>query len=381
MKILYVNPNINHHKLPFFNELQILLGNNNVCYATPQKNEQWRTEMGFVTKLKEQDKIFYINNENFQEFENLFFEYDVVLCAIRDYWDLIERRLKANKLTFYFSERWFKEPIGKLRLLHPKILKLVIKFRKINRYSKFYYLAQGDTAAEDFFSCGIGLGKTFRFGYFPPISVKSSVDTCILPKSKIKILWCGRMIPTKRVDLLANAFVRLSQKYNQIYLCLVGKGPCRNKVERILVNGCDSSQYSMIDYVPNNEVRSLMRESDIYVLPSSGWEGWGAVINEAMSESCAIIAGDKVGAAKSMFTDSVGITFNSENVKSLYNALEYLINNPEVIETQKKAGVQLVNNIWSPRVAAERFLSIVDQIKNQDPVNIFDSGPLSMKNK
>ena len=42
MKVLYINPNINHHKLPFYDALRNIYGQDNVIYATPLTHEENR---------------------------------------------------------------------------------------------------------------------------------------------------------------------------------------------------------------------------------------------------------------------------------------------------------------------------------------------------
>lgn len=381
MKVLYVNPNINHHKLPFFHELQKIYGKTEVCYATPVREELWRSQMGFSANISDSDNILYITKDNFKEFEEIFLNSEIVLCAIRDYWKMMRRRLIEDKITFYFSERWFKEPIGRFRLIHPKILNLVFQFRRLSKYSKFFYLAQGKTAAIDFFRCNIAEERTFSFGYFPPSSIQTEARVDILPKDKINILWCGRMISTKRVDLLVRVFINLQKKYDNIHLCLVGNGPCLKKIKDLLYKGCESYKYTLIDYLPNNQVRSLMKAADIYVLPSTGWEGWGAVINEAMSESCAIVAGDRIGAVTSIFNSSTGLSFPSENEQGLYNALVNLIEDPKTLRQQQTGSEKLIKSLWSPKIAAERFQVIISRIKNNQDIGIYQEGPFSLISK
>lgn len=378
MKVLYVNPNINHHKLPFFYELRTIYGHDNVIYATPKIEENWRCAMGFE-KVESETWLLHITKYNFKEFERIFNDADIVLCSVRSYWRLMESRLKKGKLTFYFSERWFKEPIGKKRLLYPPIFNLVRIFRRLTKYDDFYILSQGITAAMDFFSCGIGRGKILSFGYFPPLEINRP-DKCNikLPKNKINILWAGRVITPKRVDLLAKAFAHIAKSNPNIHLTIIGDGPDLKKIERILSNRCTPGSYSHYGFMPNANIRDIMKQSDIYVLPSSGWEGWGAVINEAMAEECAIIGGDRVGAVTSIFDCQFGIKFKSGNLESLIQALEQLINNPELIETQKRKAVELINNLWSPKEAALRFVKVADAITNKQDFGIYSSGPFSI---
>ena len=53
-----------------------------------------------------------------------------------------------------------------------------------------------------------------------------------------------------------------------------------------------------------NEVRKLMREHDVYVLSSNGYEGWGAVVSEALEEGMAVIGTYEAGASATILPES-----------------------------------------------------------------------------
>jgi glycosyltransferase involved in cell wall biosynthesis len=58
------------------------------------------------------------------------------------------------------------------------------------------------------------------------------------------------------------------------------------------------------DAVPITQVRRLMREHDIYVLSSNSYEGWGAVVSEALEEGMKIIGTHEAGASASILPDN-----------------------------------------------------------------------------
>ena len=60
------------------------------------------------------------------------------------------------------------------------------------------------------------------------------------------------------------------------------------------------SNIRFIDFIPNDKVKELMNNADIYIFPSNGYEGWGAVVNEAMQSKCAVVASQETGAARSI---------------------------------------------------------------------------------
>lgn len=375
MKILYIAPNINHHQVPFVEELIKLVGKGNVLYATPMVSEQLRLQMGF--SVYSEPWILNINENRDRVLIELD-EADIVLCSIRDYYPFLLKRLKTEKLTFYFSERWFKSPLGILRLMHPHILRLIFNFKRMSRSKMFYYLSQGYFAAKDFKMVGLCENRILSFGYFPPLTITNENTFIHLPKKRINLLWCGRLLKWKRVDLIIRAYTLICQKYDDVHLTIVGEGPEKSHLVKLIKSNIDNDRITMYGFMSNNVIRSLMSEADIYMLPSNGYEGWGAVINEAMNEKCVIIAADKIGAAQSMIVDGVnGRLFTSGSHKSLAIVMSDLLDNRELMSTMKDKAYHTIIDEWSAKIAAERFLKVCEKILENGDCSLYNSGPLS----
>ena len=372
MTILYMSKVLNHHQFPFVNELAKRFPGQ-VWYATIEYAERRRRKMHFPEF--QADWIFSLEAEQ-QKFRDLFLIAVVVLGHDRDQHELIEKRLERQKLTFYFSERWFKTGYGKFRLLQPHMLHLCHIFKKLSKSKQFFFLAQGELAATDFASLGIFKGKAFSFGYITNAEEHPYKTEVLLPKGKINILWCGRFLPWKRVDKLVRAFINLSQRYINIHLTIVGNGPTRKQIEK-LVQRCPG-QITLHDFLPTDTIRCLMNQADIYVLPSNGGEGWGAVVNEAMAEGCAIIGGDQAGSIKALVKDGVnGLLLRKGSVKEISDKLKNLIEAPETLVQMKKAAKQTAQE-WSPQSVCDRFLHLTQQIQSGKSPYIYHSGPFKI---
>jgi glycosyltransferase involved in cell wall biosynthesis len=72
--------------------------------------------------------------------------------------------------------------------------------------------------------------------------------------------------------------------------------------------------------VPIDEVRKLMREHDVYVLASDAYEGWGAVVNEALEEGMRVIGTFEAGASAAMLPKER--LFHCGDYKALATLLE-----------------------------------------------------------
>ena len=68
------------------------------------------------------------------------------------------------------------------------------------------------------------------------------------------------------------------------------------------------------------EVRKLMREHDVYVFSSNAYEGWGAVVNEALEEGMKVIGTYEAGASATMLP--MARLFHAHDAKALALLLE-----------------------------------------------------------
>ncbi len=109
----------------------------------------------------------------------------------------------------------------------------------------------------------------------------------------LRVLWVGRMLDWKRVDTLVKACISDALK-DKVELHLYGHGPEEEKLKRLAEAGNNVFSH---DFVPVAQVRDLMRAHDVYVLPSDGGEGWGAVVNEALEEGMKVLGTTGAGAS------------------------------------------------------------------------------------
>ncbi|GHV67899.1 hypothetical protein AGMMS49928_06020 [Spirochaetia bacterium] len=378
MKILYVALNINHHQVSFVKEIISIIGEKNFKYATLRDDEKQRAEMGFPV-VHAESWIIDINS-SYHYFIELFEESDIVICSIRKYYKLMYKRVLQNKLTFYFSERWFKTGLGKLRLLHPQIMYLYVKFRQLSKYPSFYYLAQGYYAALDFRFLRLCPNRILKFGYFTDVKPHASSNPVFnLDGSKINILWCGRFLKWKRIDVLVKAFSLFfaNNGHSNVHLTLVGDGNIKKQVKKLLEKLVPTNSYTLLSSLKMDIVRSLMQQADIYVLPSDGYEGWGAVINEAMAESCVVVASDKIGGGKTMIEHWVnGFLFPVGDYKKLFSILYDLALNDDLRKQVVNNALSSINTLWSPKIAADRFYTVCERLLKNDSFINFESGPL-----
>ena len=120
-----------------------------------------------------------------------------------------------------------------------------------------------------------------------------------------------------------------------------------------------------------------MRHADVYVLPSDGNEGWGAVINEAMSEGCCVVASRAAGAAQTMIRHGEnGLLFSSGSEQDLCACLRRVYDSNAERMRLARAGYETIRRDWTPAVAAERLLALSEALLAGREPPVYTSGPL-----
>jgi glycosyltransferase involved in cell wall biosynthesis len=118
-------------------------------------------------------------------------------------------------------------------------------------------------------------------------------------RQRYLLLYVGRLVGEKRVDVLIEALRRLSTKRSDIGLVIVGDGPERERLERL----AQAMPYVYFaGFQDQSDLPKYYGVADIFVLPSE-WEPWGLVVNEAMASGLPVIATRKVGAARDLIIE------------------------------------------------------------------------------
>ena len=101
----------------------------------------------------------------------------------------------------------------------------------------------------------------------------------------------GRLQTVKNQPFLARAFVKLLKEHpeaaERMRLIIIGEGPLRAEVERILQEG-NANQYAWLPG-PRNDIPEILRMLDCFVLPSQA-EGTSCTLQEAMASGLHCIA-------------------------------------------------------------------------------------------
>lgn len=169
------------------------------------------------------------------------------------------------------------------------------------------------------------------------------------------LIFLGRLVSEKGVDLLLEALARLRSRGAAPRLTIVGAGPeeaaLREMTERLEL----SAQVTFAGPKRGAELARLLQAHKILVIPSRYDEPFGVVALEGIACGCVAVASRGGGLPEAV--GPCGLTFPNGDARALVQALEQLLNHPEERKRlAANAPVHLAE--FHPAVVAKAYLAL-----------------------
>lgn len=383
MRVAFVTVCLSPHQLPLADAIVARVGADNFRYISNEDVGLDRGKLGWESEGRPWCRS-RADTGSLAEIDEWCRNADVLFCYLREP-DVFEDRVRRGLLTIYVSERWFK-PIairgfelsgllvpGWVRMLNPRYFRMALCFRRLlGDKTRFLYFPMGVHAARDMarlrswghpvFSPQVpcaAFRKMRLWGYFVTPSrhpLPSSMDR----SAELSVLWVGRLLQLKRVDTIIQAVCSHAKRRLRnrllpaLTLDIYGIGPDERRLKEF-ASGCDMVHFHAP--VPITDVRELMRNHDVYVFSSTGLDGWGAVVSEALEEGMHVLGTYEAGSSATMLTDHD--LFHAGDWRRLQMLLERCLD-------EKRCGTLRGQGIgeWSAEKAADRLLAlIIDEMR------------------
>lgn len=217
-------------------------------------------------------------------------------------------------------------------------------------------MSMGEYGDRFFLKYGADPRRIYRVPCTPDYDRYARIDTQNLSRFRQKfglrddrrhIIYSGRLVQAKRVDLLIDAFAAIAGERPDWDLLIVGEGNLhRELVERVP----DSLRKRVVwtGFLEGSELEAAYHVADLLVLPSD-FEPWALVIQEAIAAGLAVVASDVVGAAHEIIEDRVsGRIFPAGDLSTLTEAILDVSDKNEINRYQDSARSALAD--WRKRV-------------------------------
>lgn len=190
-------------------------------------------------------------------------------------------------------------------------------------------MPMGRLGQEYFEKYGADPARCFWVPYEPDYDIFASADPASIESFRVEhglasgrrhLLFGGRLVPVKRVDLLIDAFARIAGQRDCWDLVIAGAGILHDELKTRVPDAL-ADRVRWLGFLEVDPMRVAYQVADVVVLPSD-YEPWALVINEAMAAGRPVVASDVVGAAWDMVKDrESGRLFRAGDVVALTEAL------------------------------------------------------------
>ena len=233
MKVVFLSNFLNHHQVPFSNNMYDALGDGYKFFQTEPVNEE-RLNMGYEDMEGKYPYILcpYKSEEESENTKRLVDEADFVITGSAPEF-YIKNRLDNNKPVFRFSERFMRHQ--KWRFFTPKSLKFMYNRHTKYRKNNVFVLCASAYTAIDYAFFGAYKNKTFKWGYFPEV-IEHDIDKLIENKQDkvIELLWVARFLKLKHPEKFLKVLKRLKDDGYNFKAKIIGSGECEAQMREFV---------------------------------------------------------------------------------------------------------------------------------------------------
>ena len=235
-------------------------------------------------------------------------------------------------------------------------------FFQDQKYAKYIdkVFAMGDDAVKYFKSVYNGWSVT-------PFIYCTDFQYVVNKRTKANVNFCfvGSLSCRKSPKCIVKAADMLHENVNITY---IGGGEEEGKIRKFIANR-QNLKVQILGFQNMNKIPVLLAEQDVLILPSS-YDGWGAVVNEALQAGLYVICSDKCGAKDLLCNSLCGSVFESGNIVDLSKKMKYCIDNINEIRNTCQHRITWAKERISGSVIASYMVDCLEGIVVKEPWKI-----------
>lgn len=168
----------------------------------------------------------------------------------------------------------------------------------------------------------------------------------------------GSILPYHKVELLIRAFGKLQESRPDTRLIIVGDGAQKEALVQLSIQMNIADKITFTGKVPNEEIIQQLDKMDVCVMPGTNWYGSPVKVFEYGAACKPIIAPNQAPLRDVMISGKHGL-LSEENENSLFEALLYMVENPEKAIEMAEAFHSEVMRTYTWEKAAEEIIKEV----------------------
>ncbi len=160
-------------------------------------------------------------------------------------------------------------------------------------------------------------------------------------KEKSDLIFVGRLIEGKNIELLINSISILKRNFKNIKLYIIGEGPLKNHLQNKVKSMDLTKNIFFLGKLEKKEIYSRIKSSKIFVFPSI-LEGFGIVVIEAFACGKPVIAvKHKWNASHTLISENENGLVSKNNSKSFATRILKILQNSSLRNKMSKNALQI----------------------------------------
>jgi phosphatidylinositol alpha-1,6-mannosyltransferase len=201
--------------------------------------------------------------------------------------------------------------------------------------------------------------------HFIPSERDQSLATEIGIHGRQTIVSVGRLVHRKGQDRLIEALPKILEKVPNAALLLVGTGPYKKEIEKLVLKHKMSSHVFFAGRIQHEDLPKYFALGDLFAMPARNRlgglevEGLGIVYLEASACGIPTIVGNSGGAPEALIEGKTGFLVDGNSVDEIADAAIRILTNPTLQKEMGSYGNRWVNDEWNWDIWSDRFNKIL----------------------
>ena len=269
--------------------------------------------------------------------------------------------IRANPMVFNAFKTSLNYQVNRILLTETinlngirKITRRLFACFNERKYGNYFDLVLGSGTTTQSWYLENGIQKIHFYPFLYCVNTPLLTNDIPSKSNTIQLVFIGQIIERKGLDILLKALNQL--KNDNWHLTIYGAGNDLNKhLDWVNKNNLET-KITFKGTISNSALRKEIASYDLLVLPSR-FDGWGAVINEAIASGVRTICSDRCGASILLVNDTIGNVFRSTNANELATLLKEHIN---LGANQNRSEILKYSNYLTGEAVANYLLEIIE---------------------
>ncbi|MHB8142312.1 MAG: glycosyltransferase [Thermoleophilia bacterium] len=177
------------------------------------------------------------------------------------------------------------------------------------------------------------------------------------------LLFVGRLSREKDLRFLAECYLDIRSRRDDVHLAIVGDGPERRELEDLL-----GDRATFTGWLEGEELAAAFASADLFVFPSSV-DTAGQVILEAQASGLPVVLCDEGGACENIIPGRSGLTASSRSLSSFTHGIEQLLDSGDTMAAMSVEARRMTEARSWEKVFADMFDTYAELVNWWQPLS------------